>query len=161
MKERQLGTLLVIIAILMTAISILVKLYRDVLNSCISCSYLVYTIIWFISGLILVTGLMLRRSGEIGRIIAESSLKMNREFEEAKKKEREKERFQDFLKDFSKEERDVIELLHTHEGMTLDELGKKSGLSGQFLGKTIKHLQKKEIVAIIDKKKAYLLKFSR
>jgi uncharacterized membrane protein len=161
MKEKGWGTVLVVIAALTTTVSILVKLYMEVLKSCASCTYLPYMIVWFICGLMLAAGLMMRRSGEIDRVIAESSLKMNRELEEAKKKERQKEEFQKFLEGFSGPEKNLIELLHTYEGITLKELEKKAGLSKEVFHKTFKSLQGKEIVALMDREKAYLLRMSK
>ena len=161
MKEKQWGIVLIIVGILITITSISVKIYKDVINECINCSYMIYTIIWFIAGLITVLGFLLRRSDELEKIIAESNLKLNKEFKEAKKKEREKEKFQEFLKDFNESEKEVIEILHTYEGIRPNELEKRVSFSKESLNKVLKSLEKRKILTLMDTKKLYLLKFSK
>jgi len=160
MKQKQLGSILIFAGILITIISIFVKIYRDVLNKCINCSYGIYILIWFIAGFMTVIGLLLRRSDELENIIAESKLKLNNEFKEAKKKEREKEDFQVFMTDFTRSEREIIEILHTYEGITLSELEEKAGVSNKKLARTLENLEKRKIITIMDSK-IYLLKLSK
>jgi len=161
MKEKQWGIVLIIVGIFITIVSIIVKLYRDVLNECDGCSYMIYTIIWFIAGFIIVIGFLLFRSDELDNMISESKLKLNKEFEEIKNKEREKENFQKFLMDFNKSEKEVIEILHTYEGISQNVLEKKVSYSNDILKKSLKSLEKREIITIMDSKKIYLLRLSK
>jgi uncharacterized membrane protein len=161
MKPKSIGIALAALGIAMTAISAAVKIYIDTVTRCIGCSYMPYLIIWLFSGLIVSVGVLLMRSGELEQDIAESKLRINKEFEEAKRKERERDGFQEFIRDFVGEEKQVIELLHTYEGITLGDLATRSGLPEEKLQRTMKSLERKEIAKILESGKIYLTRMSR
>jgi len=161
MKAKTWGIVMIFLGIIITFISIIVKLYRDVLNECVDCSYMWYTFIWLFAGLIVGTGFLLQRSDELDKILKESQLKINKELIDVKKKERSKDHFQEFLKDFDKKQRDVIEILHTYEGIKQRELENKISFSKDRLPKVLKDLETVEVISIMNSKKIYLVKLSK
>jgi len=157
MKPKTWGIILIIIAVLLNLITALVKIIIELRCQC-STSFMVYTFIWFLGGLIAVGGFMLFRSGDVAKHVAESQRKMNEDLKKAKIKEREKDHFKEFLKGFSKQETEVIEYVHTYEGLTMNDLAGKVGLSRATLEKILKKLEKRGTVSVMDGKLYLVLK---
>jgi hypothetical protein len=160
MNEKKLGIGLIVAGLLIVVISIFVKIYNDSVNGCNGCSWMVYFFFWLFGGFVVVLGLLLFRTDELDKHLAESSIKMNDEFKKTKEFERQKEGFQDFLKDFNKNEKEIIEILHTYEGITFKQLEKKVTFSKEKMNSVLKTLEKKEILSVMDSKKVYLTKLS-
>jgi len=159
MKPRSWGIVLIIIAVLLNVFSGFVKIILDMRCNC-SSSYMVYTLIWLLGGIIAVFGFLLLRSGEVQNHVKESHLKLNKELLEAKLKERKKSAFIEFVKDFNKDETEVIEVVHTYEGITRTELEGKVNLSKAVLDRILKKLEKDGIVSDMDSK-VYLRRMSK
>jgi uncharacterized membrane protein len=157
MKEKIWGSVLIFAGIIIMIISFVLKIFRD---ECTNCSLLPYVLVWFLASIMTAAGLLLRRSDELDKILASSQLKMNEQLMEAKRKEREKESFQEFLSDFSGPEKALVETVHTYEGITLADLEKRVGLAKNTFRKTLQDLERRQIISIMDDK-AYLRKMSK
>lgn len=160
MEEKNLGLVLMVTSVLVVLASSMVKIYADSQRGS-SSSYMPYMIIWLICGIGISVGFLLRRSKEIEKHIAESSLKADKEFVEAKRKEQEKDAFKEFLKGFDEKEKAVIEYLHTYEGRTLKQMAKDISYPEDELKKVLNKLEKDRVIAVMPDKKMYLLRFSR
>jgi len=150
MDESRWGKLLMFTGVIITIVSAGVKIAID--YECVGCSYLPYMIIWFIAGSMVAVGFLLWRSKELHETIKESQLKINKEFIKAKEKERAKEEFVKFLDGFKKDEIEVIEFLHTFEGIQKAELGKKVSISTAKLEKILQKLEKDDVISMMGEK---------
>ena len=161
MNEKKLGISFVVFGIMIVVVSIFVKMYNDMVYGCYDCSWMVYFIFWLFGGFIVVVGLLLYRTDELDKHLAESDIKMNEEFKKTKEYERQKEGFQEFLKDFTKNEQEIIEILHTYEGISLKQLEKKVSFAKEKMNSVLKTLEKREILSVMNSRKVYLTKLSK
>jgi len=168
MKEKTWGTWLIILGILGAVIGGTVKIIVDyqirtdnvVCTDCMS--YMTYMIIWFICGLIVAVGVLLRRSEDLQERIKESQLKINKEFKKTKREARKKEEFQKFLEDYSKDEVEVIEFLHTYEGIKLQVLQERVSFSKAKLRRILNKLEENNTVTMMpNSQKLYLSRMSK
>lgn len=158
-KEKRLGLILIIVGVLIVLFSSTIKIIFFSRSSLFSSM-----VIWFVAGILVATGFMLRRSDEAQKMVEESQLKINEEFKNAKKRERQKDEFIEFLSQFSKEEVEVIEYVHTYEGIMQSKLEKNVSMNKKEFGTIIRKLEKKDIIALMPSgstNKIFLKKISR
>lgn len=142
-KDKRLGLVLIVFGVLIVLFSSSIKILFFQYSSLFSSM-----LIWFVAGIITALGFMLRRSDEAQKMIEESRLKVNDEFKKAKKKEREKDEFVEFLSRFSKDEIEIIEQVHTYEGISKDSLVGQVVLSKSRFDKAFRRLINDKVISV-------------
>ncbi len=179
LNDKQLGLVLIIIGILIVIPGTVLKIYEGVqvqanfdnplctndpnCKSSLSGLFPV-AIFWFIGAIILSYGFLLRRSDELDEAIKSSDLKINEEFKKAKKKAREKDSFIKFQKGFTEDEIDIINIIHTKEGITEKQLEKRVSIPNNKFKSILNNLEKKGFIEkMVDNNtfKLYLKKLNK
>jgi len=146
MNEKKLGTLLMFSSIVIALTSSVIKM------AVLDIVFWPFALVWLVCGVMIATGFLLYRSNELEEHIKESQLMINKEFLKAKEKERAKDEFVKFLDGFKKDEIEVIEFLHTFEGISVKQLEDKVSFSKVKLDKILKNLEKDEVISVMGEK---------
>ena len=163
MNQKQIGTIILIIGILMAGVIYLNKLKEDKhINDYIAeqgTCYLadgtclhadrdisLYIIGWILSAALVILGFYLLIFDKTQKILAEHQVKVSSALKEAQEKEKEKDEFNAFLAGFNENERTVLKAIKEQDGILQSTLRYRTGFSKTTLSLLLKSFEDKGII---------------
>jgi len=161
MNQRQIGSVLILFAIVIASLVYFFKMQEDThiqelmdaqAGSCFTnegkCIYenrnlWPYISGWAISVALLLFGLYLAFVDKTQQVLAQHQQTIVKSLEEAKKKDE----FSAFLAGFSKDEQSILKAIHTQEGILQSTLRYRTGLSKTSLSLILKGLEEKQLIS--------------
>ena len=164
MNQKQIGTILIIFAVLIGIFTGVAKQREDAaINALIastgSCylqdgtclhsdrSYTIYIFGIALALTALLFGIYLIFFDKTQQILSEYQLKLSEALKEAKKLEKEKDEFNAFLSAFSENEQKILKTVKEQEGIKQSTLRYKTGLSKTTLSLILKDLEEKDVIS--------------
>ncbi len=164
MNQKQIGTIVFIIGILLCGLVYVIKHNEDVVinkiieeqNSCFlddgtclheSRNFTFYVFGWIISTALIILGVYLIYFDKTQQVLAEHQVKVSSALKEAKELEKEKDEFRAFLSGFDSDEQKVIKAVHEQEGIHQSTLRFRTGMSKTSLSLMLKSLEEREIIS--------------
>ena|SRR3989344_575634 len=177
MNQKQIGAILVIVAIILSGFTYFLKVREDkIIQSYVDDNGTCYlddgtclhesksTMMYVLGGLslaLLLLGVYLLIFDKTQRALAESQEKIASALQEAKTVEVKKDEFQAFLSGFNDEEKKVLSAVKEQDGILQSTLRYKTGISKTDLSLLLKSLEEREIVSRVEEgksKKVFLRK---
>jgi uncharacterized membrane protein len=160
MNQKQIGTILIIIGILLGGFvyfaksreDAAIKLFVQEQGSCFledgTCLHAsqeisLYIIGWILSAALIVLGGYLIFFDKTQKVLAEHQLKVSSALQEAKKDDK----FEAFLAGFPKDEQDILKAIKEQEGIQQATLRFRTGISKTKLSLLLKSLEEREIIS--------------
>ncbi len=163
MNQKQIGTILLIIGILLGSLVYVIKYNEDqVINKIIaeqdSCfledgtclhesrNFTFYVFGWIISAALIILGVYLMFD-KTQQVLADHQVKVSSALKEAKEMEKEKDEFKAFLSGFDENEQKVIKAIHEQDGIQQSTLRFRVGMSKASLSLMLKSLEDRDIIS--------------
>jgi len=165
MDQKQIGIIIIIAGILLSAFVFVYKTREDsLINTMIfqqggSCyledgtclhedrDYTIYIVGWAVSAAMIFFGAYLAFIDKTQKILAEHQIKVSSALKEATKKTAKEEKFKAFLGGFSSDEKKILEAVHEQEGILQSTLRFRTGMSKTSLSLMLKSLEERDIIS--------------
>lgn len=165
MNQKQIGTILIIVGLLLVVFLFMAKTredaYIDILmqgngGSCYlddgSClhedrSFASYIFGGALAATLILFGLYLAFFDRTQEVLAKHQLKLSNALESAAKQEKEKDEFSAFLAGFSVDEQKILKAVKEQEGILQSTLRFRTGMSKTTLSLILKSLEERELVS--------------
>jgi hypothetical protein len=164
MNQKQIGTIIIIVGVLLGIFVYYSKIREDknidqVITaqggSCYlpdgTClhqdrDYTIYIIGGILSGALILLGLYLLIFDRTQAILAKQHIEVSRALKDAKKQEKEKDEFSAFLSGFNEDEQKILKAVKEQEGIQQSTLRFRTGMSKASLSLMLKSLEERKIV---------------
>ncbi|MCF7799195.1 MarR family transcriptional regulator [Candidatus Woesearchaeota archaeon] len=167
MNQKQIGSIVLIIGILLAGFVFILKTNLDAAadlealmainetgtcitdeGKCLHKQYdALYIIGWLISGSLIILGIYLMFFDKTQKLLVEQNIRVVRALKEAKKEEAKKDNLTAFLSAFPDDERKLLRVIHDQEGIKQSTLRFKMGMSKSTLSILLTSLEERDIIA--------------
>ncbi|MBU0461290.1 MAG: hypothetical protein KJ574_01755 [Nanoarchaeota archaeon] len=164
MNQRQIGTIVIILGIILAALVFMIKARDDKMiaqlieerGSCYledeTClhedrDYTPYIIGWVLSAALVILGAYLIFFDKTQKMLAEQQVKVSSALKEAKEQEKSKDEFQAFLSGFNADEQAVLKAIKEQDGILQSTLRYRTGMSKSTLSLLLQSLEQRQIIS--------------
>ncbi|MBU2634069.1 MAG: MarR family transcriptional regulator [Nanoarchaeota archaeon] len=164
MNQKQIGIIIIILGVLLTMFTYVVKIKEDnsinfIVQQQGSCflddgtclhadrDYSLYVFGFILSAALIILGFYLIFFDKTQEILAKHQIEVSSALKEAKKNDGEKGKFDAFLSGFNKDEQTVLRAIKEQEGIKQATLRYKIGMSKTGLSLTLKSLEERGIIS--------------
>lgn len=164
MNQKQIGTIVLIIGIVLAVFVLLVKLREDsqihaTVEQTGSCyladgtclhedrDWILYIVGWVLSAALIILGVYLLLFDKTQKVLAEHQQKVSSALRDAKRDEGAKEKFEAFLAGFGPEEQAVLKAIKEQDGIKQSTLRYRTGISKTSLSLMLKDLEARGFIS--------------
>ncbi|MFC1754213.1 helix-turn-helix transcriptional regulator [Thermoproteota archaeon] len=164
MNQKQIGTTLIIIGLILTVFVFFAKAREDKMldimieqqgscylddGTCLhdEADWTLYILGWVLSAALVILGVYLIFFDKTQQLLAQHQIKVSSALKEAKKQEKSKDEFQAFLGGFNPDECVVLKAVKEQDGIKQSTLRYRTGISKTGLSLMLKDFEKRHIIS--------------